>query len=195
MKHIGIYSFGLILLAFYLNGCKSNQEKSPQVSVEITADQLIQSGEYLVNISGCNDCHSPKELKPEGPMVINETRLSGYPAQRPVKMPDAGVLKQGWSVLNEDFTEAAGMWGISFAANLTPDQTGIGNWSEDNFKRALKEGKYKGLEGSRTLLPPMPWQNFSTIKDEDVKAMFSYLMSLKAVSNVVPLPVPPGEIK
>ena len=101
----------------------------------------------------------------------------------------------GWILMNEDITAAAGMWGISFAANLTSDQTGIGNWTEENFKRALKEGKYKGLEGGRMLLPPMPWQNFANIKDEDVKAIFAYLKSTKPVNNLVPQPVAFGDIK
>ena len=65
-------------------------------------------------------------------------------------------------------------------------------WTEDQFKRALKQGLYKCLEGSRPLLPPMPWQNFKNITDEDVHAMFMYLKSTKPVVNVVPAPVPPA---
>jgi hypothetical protein len=65
---------------------------------------------------------------------------------------------------------------------------------EENFRRALKEGKYKGLEGSRSLLPPMPWTNFLSLADEDVKAMFAYLKSIPPVKNVVPMPVSPEGI-
>jgi hypothetical protein len=42
---------------------------------------------------------------------------------------------------------------MSFAANLTSDDTGIGNGTEENFIRALRKGKFKELEGSRDLLP------------------------------------------
>ena len=45
---------------------------------------------------------------------------------------------------------------VSFGANLTPDQSGIGNWTEEQFKRALMQGKFKGIEGTRTLLPRCP---------------------------------------
>jgi hypothetical protein len=155
---------------------------------------LIKKGEYLVTIAGCHDCHSPKEMSPQGPMVIPGLMLSGYPAERPLPKADAEVIKKGWSLINEDFTAYAGMWGVSFGANLTSDQTGIGNWIEENFKRAMKEGKYKGIEGSRMLLPPMPWTNFMKMTDEDVRAIFLYLKSTKPVSNVVPMPIAPGQM-
>jgi hypothetical protein len=45
------------------------------------------------------------------------------------------------------------------------------------------------------LLPPMPWTNFTTINDEDVKAIFIYLKKTKPVKNTVPFPVPIEDIK
>jgi hypothetical protein len=57
----------------------------------------------------------------------------------------------------------------------------------------MKDGKYKGLENSRTLLPPMPWQGYSQMPDEDLKAIFAYLKSIKPVSNLVPMAIPPTE--
>jgi len=180
--------------AILLAGCGNNPKTVLPETVVPTDAQLIQKGEYLVTISGCNDCHSPKEMGPQGPMVIASLMLSGYPAERPVSKADPGVIKKGWSLVNEDFTAYAGMWGISFGANLTSDQTGIGNWTEENFKRALKEGRYKGIEGSRILLPPMPWTNFIKMTDEDVRAIFLYLKSTKPVSNVVPMPIAPGQM-
>jgi hypothetical protein len=185
----------LIVSAIILVTCRNNPKSVSSEVVEPTQEQLIQRGEYLVKIMGCNDCHSPKEMGPQGPVVITDVMLSGYPADRTLKKANTDVLKSGWVMLNEDFTAAAGMWGISFAANLTSDQTGIGNWTEDNFKRALKEGKYKGLEVSRTLLPPMPWTNFTTINDEDIKAIFAYLKNSKPVMNLIPQPIAFEDIK
>jgi hypothetical protein len=40
--------------------------------------------------------------------------------------------------------------------NLTSGETGIGNWTKDQFVYALREGKFKGLAGSGELLPPVP---------------------------------------
>ena len=185
----------LIASAILIVACKNKPEPVTTMAVEPTQEQLIQNGEYLVTIMGCQDCHSPKQMGPQGPVIIADLMLSGYPADRPMKKVHTKIIKSGWILMNEDITSAAGMWGISFAANLTSDQTGIGNWTEENFKRALKEGKYKGLEASRMLLPPMPWQNFANIKDEDVKAIFAYLKSTKPVNNLVPAPIALTDIK
>jgi hypothetical protein len=183
--------FSLVLLS----GCTSNKKPEVAVPPKPTADQLVKRGEYLVTIMGCNDCHSPKSMGPQGPQLVPELILSGYPADRPQLKVEPAAFKKGWVLLNGDLTSAAGPWGVSFAANLTSDPTGIGSWTEENFKRALKEGKFKGMPGGRTLLPPMPWQNFANISDEDVSAIFAYLQSTKPVRNVVPAAIPPDQIK
>lgn len=177
-----------------LTGCRNNSKTAIPESAELSVTQLVQKGEYLVTIMGCNDCHTPKEMGPQGPEVITDLILSGYPATRPFQKVEPELIKKGWILFNADLTGAAGPWGVSFAANLTSDQTGIGNWTEENFKRALKEGKYKGLEGFRMLLPPMPWSNFIVISDEDIKAIFQYLKSTKPVNNIVPMPISTEQI-
>ncbi len=193
-KFIWLSATFLATSAILLTGCGNTPKTVIDETVEPTEAQIIQKGEYLVAIMGCNDCHSPKRMGPQGPVVIADLMLSGYPAERPIQKVNPDPIKKGWVLLNEDFTSGAGQWGVSFAANLTSDQTGTGNWTEENFRRALKEGKYKGLEVSRMLLPPMPWTNFATIKDEDVKAIFRYLKSTKPVSNVVPMAIGPDQI-
>jgi mono/diheme cytochrome c family protein len=195
MKNIiRISALLMSVTAILFTGCGNKPKPAVPVTVEPTGAQIIKNGEYLVNIMGCNDCHSPKQVGPQGPVVISELMLSGYPSDRQLQKVDAQVLKTGWVLMNEDLTAAAGPWGVSFSANLTSDQTGIGQWTEENFKRALKEGKYMGLEGGRTLLPPMPWTDFAYLTDEDVKAIFNYLQSTKPVKNVPPLPIAPEEI-
>ena len=89
-------------------------------------------------------------------------------------------------LLTGDGTAASGPWGTSFAANLTPHETGIGSWTYDQFELAMRHGKFKGMENSRTLLPPMPWQTYQNLTDQDTKAIFDYLKSVPAVANVVP---------
>ena len=193
-----VVRFSVMLLTSFvlvLTGCRNNSKTAAPESAGLSAAQLVQRGEYLVTIMGCNDCHSPKEVGPQGPVLIADLILSGYPAARPFEKVEPELIKKGWILFNADLTAAAGPWGVSFAANLTSDQTGIGNWTEENFKRALKEGKYKGLEGSRMLLPPMPWSNFAVISDEDISAIFQYLKSTKPVSNVVPQPISPEQIQ
>jgi mono/diheme cytochrome c family protein len=150
---------------------------------------VVERGKYLVQVMGCHDCHSPKLMGPQGPYPDPDRLLSGHPAG--TQLPPMPKDNAGWALLTMDLTAAVGPWGTSFAANLTSDDSGIGSWTEDQFKRALKQGLYKGMEGSRMLLPPMPWQNFQNITDEDVHAIFSYLKSTKPVANVVPAPLPP----
>jgi hypothetical protein len=93
---------------------------------------------------------------------------------------------------NGDMTAWAGPWGVSFAYNLTPDmQTGIGGWTEEMFIQTLRSGKFMGM--SRGILPPMPWQNMAQMPDEDLKAIFAYLKSIKPIHNVIPQPLPPAQ--
>lgn len=183
----------LLLLVFISVSCtKPDQPLPVTAAVEPPLAELIERGKYLVNIMGCHDCHSPKIMTPTGPALDPERLLSGHPANEPLPPLDPNA-NPGWANLTMGLTAANGPWGTSFSGNLTSDESGIGNWSEEQFKRALKQGLYKGLEGSRPLLPPMPWQNFKDIKDEDVHAIYTYLQSTKPVENVVPAPLPPAQ--
>ena len=169
--------------------CTNSSAKEEKKEGKMTQAEMVKRGEYLVSFIGCDDCHSPKKMVPGGePEIIPELRLSGYPANRPLLKPDTSVIKEGWMLFGPDLTSAAGPWGVSFAANLTSDPTGIGNWTEENFIRALREGKLKGLKESRPLLPPMPWFVYKNMTDEDLKSIFAYLKTTNPVENVVPAP-------
>ena len=166
----------------------NNPDASAEISKTVSNDSLIRRGDYLVSSIGCDDCHSPKIMGPQGPQLDMEHRLSGYPAERPLAKVEGSDLKNGWMLFGSDLTSAVGPWGISFASNLTSDSTGIGNWTEAQFFTAIRQGKSKGIASNRELLPPMPWQNFSKLSDADLKAIFAYLKSTKPVRNVVPAP-------
>ena len=82
---------------------------------------------------------------------------------------------------------------VSFAANLTPDTaTGIGEWTEETFVRAIRTGKHQGQPNGREILPPMPWPAFKNLSDGDLRAIWAYLRSVKPVKNQVPFPIPPN---
>ena len=150
-------------------------------------------GEHIVTISGCHDCHSPKKMTTHGPDIDSTLLLSGHPALQPPPDVNRKELEtKGLVLAAGDLTSWVGPWGISFTANLTSDVTGIGNWSEEQFMYALREGKFKGLAGSRSLLPPMPWPMYKHMTDDEMKAVFAYLKSTKPINNVVPAPVPPA---
>ncbi len=184
-----IMSIGIISIS----SCDNSQQSSTDSNAtnNSTPEDVIKHGAYLVRIMACNDCHSPKRFGPNGPEIIPELMLSGFPADRPIIEFKDTLIKKGFAMFYPDLTAAAGPWGISFAGNITPDETGIGNWSEEQFIKAFTQGKFKGLDNGRMLLPPMPVENYRDMKEEDVLAIFKYLKSIKPVKNVVPAPISP----
>lgn len=151
----------------------------------------IERGRYLVLVASCNDCHTPKKFGPQGPEADTTRLLSGHPASESLPAAPAGLTPTGWiAVTNAGLTAWAGPWGVSYTTNLTPDvATGLGSWTEDLFIKTLRSGKHLGV--GRDILPPMPWQFFGQMKDEDLKAVWAYLRSIPAIRNAVPEPVPP----
>lgn len=170
------------------NSEDKNTTEQSAAELQEDTETIIKRGEYLTTLMGCHDCHSPKKMGPQGPEIIPELMLSGYQGEELSAVFDSISIPPGFSAFFPDLTASYGPWGISYAANLTPDESGIKFWTEDQFKKALKEGKLKGLDDTRMLLPPMPWMNFKHISDEDVHAMFTYLQSIPAVENIVPQP-------
>ncbi|AHV94423.1 c-type cytochrome [Bordetella holmesii] len=70
-------------------------------------------------------------------------------------------------------------FGTLYGPNITPDvQTGIGNWSAEDFWRALHEGKGPG---GRLLYPAFPYTEYTRMPREDVDALFAYFRTLPAV--------------
>jgi len=164
---------------------------SESANKPVSYEEKIKRGEYIVRIAGCGDCHSPKVVENGIPHEDPSLLLSGHPEKITIDKYDKATAKN-WVLFNMHNTAAVGPWGVSFAANLTSDATGIGNWTEEQFMKAMKEGKYKGMEGTRPLLPPMPWPNYSQMTNEDLSAVFAFLKTTKPVTNVVPAAIPPG---
>lgn len=152
----------------------------------------VQRGAYLVGMMGCNDCHTPWKVGPRGPEPDMTRSLNGHPAD--VVMPPAPALPDGpWVWMGAATNTAfAGPWGVSFAANLTPDrETGLGLWTEEMFIATMRTGRHQGK--GRPVLPPMPVKMIGTANDEDLRAIFAYLQSLPPASNRVPAPIDPPE--
>lgn len=167
------------------------------VSLAAAADSpgsaVVKRGEYLTTIGGCHDCHTPLKMGPRGPEPDMSRMLSGHPAA--LKMPAAPDLGKGpWVWVGSDTNTAfAGPWGVTFSANLTSDKlTGMGGWKAEDFIKTMRTGKHLGA--GRDILPPMPWQNVARMTDSDLRAMFSYLQSVPAISNAVPQYSPPSAL-
>jgi mono/diheme cytochrome c family protein len=83
-------------------------------------------------------------------------------------------------------------FGTIYSANITPDpETGIGRWSLAAFTRAMHEGVSR--DGSH-LFPAFPYDHFTKVSDEDVEALYAYVMTrapvkAAALANTIPFPL------
>jgi mono/diheme cytochrome c family protein len=122
----------------------------------------LKHGEYLVNVSGCAGCHTPME---KGAALPGKEFAGGEP-----------------------FDTAAG---LVVSANITPDlETGIGKWSEEFFLKKFYDYKeYAALGPPKAAGPEaltiMPWLAFSQLPPEDLRAIYTYLRTLRPVNNPV----------
>ncbi|WP_179404953.1 cytochrome c [Burkholderia guangdongensis] len=74
-------------------------------------------------------------------------------------------------------------YGTFYGSNITPDKDhGIGNWSADDFYRALHDGDARG----KRLYPSMPYTSYRQLTRTDTDAMYAYLMTVKPVAADAP---------
>lgn len=160
----------------------------PQYAKEKSVQQKrIERGKYLTTIGACHDCHTPKL---DAQMTPDLSRaFSGRPASTMPPSQGEGEIRAAL-----DLTAWSGPWGISYAANLTPDpETGIGKrYTEAKFIQAIRTGKKP--EGE-PLLPPMPWNVYAEMTDEDLKSVYAYLRTVKPVKNFVRSAAPPADAR
>ncbi|MCU7548890.1 c-type cytochrome [Chitinophagaceae bacterium LB-8] len=196
MRTLNHALFAVIILAL-ISGCSSNESKTKEKDISAVrqheSDDMVARGEYLVTVSGCHDCHSPKIFNEKGMSLDSTKLLSGHPSTAQLPPIPAIAHQPGqWIIMSPDLTAFLGPWGTSYTANLTPDSaTGTGTWSEENFINAIRTGKHMGQENGRPIMPPMPWEFIRKMTDEDLKSVFAYLRSLPPVNNRVPAPTPP----
>lgn len=128
-------------------------------------DAQVKRGEYLVNLGGCNDCHTP-----------------GYFFGKPDPARFLGGSEVGFEIPT---------LGVFHGPNLTPDkETGLGTWSTQDIVTAITRGR---RPDGRVLAPIMPWHAFAKLTDQDVRAIAAFLKSVPPVRNKVPGPFGPGE--
>src|SRR5215813_5900665 len=95
--------------------------------------------------------------------------------------PIAGMEFAGGFLLHEPKGDVV-------SANITPAPSGIGYYNDATFIQALRTGKV----GARPLRSSMPWYFYGKISDEDLKAMFAYLQTLKPVKHQLDNLEPPS---
>ena len=80
-----------------------------------------------------------------------------------------------------------GPWGRVASANITPDPSGISYYDEALFLEVVHTGYVK----ARKINQIMPWEDYRNFADEDLKAIFAYLRTLKPVKHRVDNTDPP----
>lgn len=203
MKPSIIYIPLFALISLLIIQCNQSQSGQTEVANDTMSmaknnyggfSSQVEWGKHLVAMGGCGDCHTPKKITAQGPVPDTSMFLAGHPSQIPPPEVNRKEIESKGLMATNDLSVWIGPWGITYAANITPDTTGIGNWSEEQFMRAIRKGKWMGLEGSRQLLPPMSFvaENINAAaSDDELKAIFAYLKSIPPVHNLVPAPVPP----
>lgn len=124
---------------------------------------LVARGAYLARIMDCAGCHMPRA--PDG-MPLVEKGLAGGTVG--FELPGLGTF---------------------WPPNLTPDKTGLGDWSEAEIAAAITTGV---LPDGRVLAPVMPWASYAALNADDLAALVTWLRAQPPVANPVPEPVAPG---
>ena len=133
----------------------------PPPVVAITATAALRArGAYLYDhVTACGSCHSQRDWSsPVGPITSGTNGMGG-----------------------EAFTQADGVPGTIYAANITP--SGIGAWSDGELWRSLVCGVAR--DGT-ALFPLMPYGNYRQLSVDDLTALIVYVRTLPPVAHAVP---------
>jgi mono/diheme cytochrome c family protein len=162
------------MLLVALAACAPSQKKiesftrpvDQHAKVEATPE-LVARGAYIANTVGvCHECHNGRPAD-----VVYETQ--------PERFNEFSDMFGGFTI----------DWGATQLAipNITPDrQTGVGAWSDDEIRRAIRDGIQP--DGDK-LLAFMPFMQYQYMSDGDVNALVAYIRSLPPVNK------PRGETK
>ena len=112
-------------------------------------------GEYLTTLASCSDCHTP--MDDQGQYIAGMEFAGG----NPFKYGDARPMRS--------------------SANITPSPNGIPYYNEALFLEVIRTGRVR----ERQLSDLMPWAHYRNMTDEDLKAIFAYLKTLKPVDHYV----------
>jgi mono/diheme cytochrome c family protein len=132
----------------------------PSITGAPARDDTVSQGRYLVeSVAICFECHSERDFS-----------------------------KPGWPIPPGRVGSGRVLWGKGadqvVAPNISPDKvTGIGDWTDDEITRAIREGV--GRDG-RLLNPEMPYRYFSGLSTAELRSIVKYLRSIPAVSHSLP---------
>jgi len=132
-------------------------EYAPEKNTRPDISDKVKYGQYMVTIASCGECHNP--MNPDGSPDLTKAFSGGF-------VFDAGAFKVT-------------------VANITPDSTGIGSWTEEAFVAKFRanstdEAINRDAGKQNTV---MPWGMYGKMKEEDLKAIYAYLRTVPPVSK------------
>lgn len=146
---------------FPMNFIVNTIPKKAQFTKIPDPNNQVAYGAYILNAAACNNCHTKKD---KGEPVPGMELAGGFEFPLPT--------------------------GIVRSANITPDkESGIGTWTEEAFLSRFKfyaDSSYKPADIKKgDFNSIMPWMMYSTMKNEDLKAIYAYLRTTKPIKNTV----------
>ncbi|MCR8559888.1 c-type cytochrome [Mucilaginibacter sp. BJC16-A38] len=148
------------VLDFPLNILVHTMPQKATLSKLPSPADTIKYGEYIVRSAACMQCHTQdKQGKPKAGLEFaggHEFKIDGKPV---------------------------------YSANITPDKnTGIGSWSREAFVERFKsftDSSKKLNPAAAKLVTVMPWYDYSGMTESDLKSVYAYLRTIKAIHNKV----------
>lgn len=134
----------------------------PDLQPRPSENDLVEYGRYIITASACTDCHTRME---RGAFVGEP-----YAGGNEYLLPDGSIVR---------------------SANLTPHETGIGNWTKEQFVARFKAFSkehytYRKVEPGQ-FQTVMPWLMYADMSKEDLEAIYEYLRTVEPADNRVTL--------
>ena len=146
---------------------------------------VLEYGKYIATIGGCIDCHTPFQQGYQDLTNLKLDQLQLFSFNLAATQDRENRFLAGGRPFN------LGPVGGLLTRNITPDQeTGIGSWSDEQIKLAIKTGI---APDGKVLFPVMPYHVYNTMADADLDALVAYLRSIKMVNNMIPKSTIPTE--
>jgi mono/diheme cytochrome c family protein len=162
MKWIFVAVAAVVGIAVLVVALKKPAQNEPSKEIIAATPETLARGEYLVrHVTDCLECHSEFDFSIYGSPHKKETEgQGGFP-----------------------FGKDYGVPGVVQAQNITQDkETGLGDWSDGEILRAMREGVAKD---GHALFPMMPYEGYSKMSDSDAKAIVAFLRTLKPVRHEI----------
>ena len=173
--------FVLVLIASTLFAVVAQDEDVNEF--DMTEEEMLERGEYLSHIGACVSCHTPQQEE----YLTDEISLEQL-QNIGLRFEDTQDLENQLLAGGREFP--LGPFGVLVSPNLTPHETGLGDWTDEEIEAALRIGINPD---GRRLHPLMPYPNFFNWAESDMQALIMYLRSIPAVDNEVIQTGPSGE--